>query len=104
MVRMAELHLHYALIRPVVDEMRGERVAQHVRRQPLARYRARAIAAYQMPERLPRHAGAARSDEKRVGLASAFERGPRLVQVTLDPVHRFFAERHEPLLRAFAEH
>src|SRR5437764_3628191 len=53
-VGVAEQHLDYPQVRAVVDEMRGERVAQHMRRQALVRYRSRAIAAYQVPERLPR--------------------------------------------------
>ena len=82
----------------MVDEMRGKGVAQHVRREPLARDGARAVAPDEMPEGLPRHRPAARRDEQGVGgRISALE-------ITLDPVHRFFTQRHEPLLRTLAEH
>ena len=78
-VGVTEQELHHAQIGAVIDEMRGEGVAQHVRREALARNGARAIAPDQVPERLPRHAGAARGDEKRVGLAPGFEFGPGLL-------------------------
>ena len=58
-VGVAEEKLHHTQIRAVIDEVRGESVAQHVRRELLAGYRARAVASDQVPERLARHAGAA---------------------------------------------
>src|SRR4051812_28389543 len=65
-VGVAEKELDHPQVGAMVDEMRRKGVPQHVRRELLARNRAAAIAADEMPERLARHAGAARGDEQSI--------------------------------------
>src|ERR1041385_8015536 len=57
-----------------------------------------AVAADQVPDRLPRHAGSARGEKELV--RSAFS----LIQIARDPVDRLLTERYEALLGAFAHH
>src|SRR6185436_15937030 len=97
-VGVTEKELHDPQVGTVVDEVRGESVAQNVRRELLGGYRALTVAADQVPERLPRHAGSARGEKERV--RSAFS----LIQIARDPVDRLLTERYEALLGAFAHH
>src|SRR5881394_4082771 len=66
-VGVAEQELHHAKVGAVVDEVRREGMAQHVRRELLAGNGARAVAPDEMPERLARHARAAGGDEENIG-------------------------------------
>src|SRR5687767_9547484 len=65
-IGVAEKELHHAQVGAVVDEVRGEGMAQHMRRKLLAGDGARAVAPDQVPERLPRHARAAAGEKQGV--------------------------------------
>jgi hypothetical protein len=69
-VGVAEQQLHHAQVGAVVEQVRGEGVAQHVRRDALLRNAdLQRVFLDQVPEHLPRHGGAAHGDENRVGHA-----------------------------------
>ena len=57
---------------------------------------------HELPEHLPRHRLAAPCHEQRLAAAAIEDRGASVAAVTLQPGERFFAERHQPLLRALA--
>ncbi len=56
------------------------------------------------PEHLPRHRPLARGDEDGVDDAAREEHGPRVAGVTLEPVLRLLADRHQAILAALAGH
>src|SRR5258706_2028773 len=97
-VRMSEQELHHPQVGAVVDEVRREGVAQHVRRELLARDGARAVAPGEMPERLARHARTAGGVEQDIGAGFL-----SLLQVFRYPVGGDLDDRDQPLLRALAE-
>src|SRR4029079_9028243 len=94
-IGVTKQHLHHAQVGAVVDEVRGEGVAQHVRRGVLAGHGARAVTLDVLPERLPRHAGAAAGDVQVVGLALFQDVVPRVLRIPANPVHRLFSKGHE---------
>src|SRR5204862_4161105 len=68
-VGVAEHHLHGAQVGAVFEEVRGERMAQHVRRNVRLDPRHARVAHDLHPERLPRHrTSAARQKEMRIGV------------------------------------
>src|SRR4029450_14119577 len=86
------------------EEVRRERVAQHVRRQARCGYaRFYSVALQTCPERLPRQRTAARRDEHRIGARLSCKVRACTREIPLDPHDRLLAERHEPLLAALAE-
>src|SRR5687767_1221495 len=86
-VGMAQEELDHPQVGAVIDEMRGERVAQRVRRDR-ATYAGRlTISLDEAPEGLARHGPAACGYEERVRLARAQELPARLALVACDPLH-----------------
>jgi hypothetical protein len=101
-VCMPEQHLHCAQVGTVVQQVRGEGMAQRVRRQRRIDTRRARMALDQLPEHLPRHRATARGDEQRVADPALEDGAARLGQVAPHPGMGLGAEGHEPLLRALA--
>src|SRR6266852_6507700 len=102
-IGVAEQELHDAQIRAMVEQMRGEGVAQRVRRERSAREGCPGALLYQVPERLPRHRTTAPRDEHVVAGPFPQKRGPAFLRIARQPGERLLTERHEALLRALAE-
>jgi hypothetical protein len=69
----------------VVEQVRGEGMAQHMRRNlPLRDAGVQRIFFDQRPEHLPRHAGAALGDENRIGCLRAKQVAARLGEIAFD--------------------
>src|SRR5689334_213880 len=103
-VGVAEQQLHDAQIRAVIEQMRRERVAQHVRRQRRGRYAgAHRMALDERPEGLPRKRRMALCEEELVALRDTGELRPHGAQVARHPCNRFVAHWHQPLLAALAD-
>ena len=103
-IGVAKQQLHDAQVGTVVEQMGGEGVAQHVRRE-LFRGNAgdRRIPLDELPESLAGHGAATGGDEQGVALPALEDFRPRLVQIAAEPVDGLFAEWHQALLAAFAE-
>ncbi len=103
-VGVSEQQLHDAQVGAVIEQMRRERVPQHVRRQCGRRdARANRVALDQRPECLARERRMTLRQEHFVALAGAGERRPHVAQISLHPCDGFVAHRHEPLLVALAD-
>ena len=88
----------------MVDQVRGKRVAQRVRRDFPGDARRPGVAFDGMPEGLPGHRKGAVAGEQRVAGAPAQDVRPGGGYVAVDPAERHFADRHQTLLAAFADH
>lgn len=62
-IGMPQQHLHRTQIRAVIEQMRGESVAQGVRRELLRDTRLQRVFAYQQPKRHAAHGGAPIAEE-----------------------------------------
>ena len=100
-VGVPQHHLEGPQVRPVLEQVRGEGVPDHVGREARADPGLAPVARDQLPEALPRHRRPA-SREKEVGRAPAVERGPTDLEVPHEPARGRLAERHEALLAALA--
>src|ERR1700722_2916709 len=101
---MAKQHLYHAQIRAVVEQVRRERVPQCMRRQIAIDARLARIALDDVPERLARHAIPTAGRKQAIGAAIEQDvvAGPRIE--SLEPAHRFLAERNQALAVALADH
>ncbi len=105
-VRVPQQHLHSAQVGAVVEQVRGERMAQGVRRQWRGDAGLARVALHQLPEHHARHgrtgARATRGDEQILARQAAQDGGTALGEVTLQPVARHLAEGHQALFVALA--
>ena len=89
----------------MVQQMGGERVPQHVRRQTFAvDARKDGIVFDAMPERLSGHLLATGAGEQHIQRLAVDQPRAAVFQIIFDPVDRLFAQRHQPLLVALADH
>jgi hypothetical protein len=102
---MPQQQLHRAQVGAVVEQVRGEGVAQRVRRQRRGDAGHTRVALDDGPEHHARHAGAARGDEQVVGLLRRPRMAPRASAGSAPASRlRLGAERHQALLAALAHH
>src|SRR5438445_13363316 len=102
---MSKQQLHDTQIGAVIQQMRGERVAEHVRRKRLSSdARANGVTLDQSPKRLTRERRMTLCQEYVLVLRRADECWTRLRQVMVEPCDSLFAERNEPFLATFAHH
>src|SRR5205809_5498800 len=102
-VGVTQHHLHGAQVRPALQQVARETVAQRVRRHALAQPRPARRAQHDLPERLPGERAAPRPDEEqRRRAARGREAGTRLGEVAVDPRQRLAADRHQTLLASLA--
>ena len=85
----------------MLQEVRGKRVAHHVRRQVRGNLRHPAVALDDLPETLPGHALATIGQEQHLATPGV-QRRAGLVEVARQPLPRLAAHRHDALLVALA--
>ena len=101
---MAEHHLNRAQIGATLQQVRGKRMAQHVRAERPRQARLAPVCLEDLPEADSSQArAAARVDEQFCRRLALQERGPALLQVAGQPCRGLVADRHEALLAALAE-
>ena len=101
---MAEQHLHHAQIRTMIEQMRGESMAQRVGRQRLADPGNLGLVLDAVPERLTGHLFATLTGEQHITGPPAEQFTARVTHVALDPHNRLLPHRHQALLAALAHH
>ena len=79
----------------MVQQMRGKRVTQGMRRQGRRDTRLLRVLLDDDPVHLPRPGAAAPRDEQRIVLLAVQDDATRLFHVALDPDPRLLAERHQ---------
>ena len=82
-IRVTEQQLHNAKIRPMIDQVCGEGVAQYVRRDCCRDAGLEGVALDDVPKHLARHGGAADRDEQIIGWAAVQNFSAGLVHVAL---------------------
>ncbi len=100
---MAKHLLDRAQVGAAAEEVRGEGVAQGVRRGPLRQASKAHIALQHAPEAAAAEWPAEARQEDRILAGIALELRPRLAEVAQHEVHRQRRHRHDPLLRALAD-
>src|SRR6185437_2544049 len=103
-IAVAEQHLHHAQIRAVVQQMRGECVAQRVRRELAIHAGLARVALDDVPEGLARHAITASRREHAVGAAIEQDVVAWTVDEGGQPAHGLLAQRNQPLAITLAKH
>ncbi len=99
---MSEHHLDRPQIRAPLEQVRGERVAQHVRADAASQAGFGRVGGQAFPETHPTESGAARVDEQiRHGPAADKDR-PAFLLVAAKPDASLIANRYDALLAAFA--
>ena len=103
-VAVAQQHLHDPQVRPVVQQVRCERVPQRVRRQRLGDAGLLGHPAQHLPESLAAHRAALTGHKQIFGLRAPLQQQrPGFPQVALQPIGRALTERHQPLLHALPD-
>src|SRR5579871_1603681 len=102
-IRMAEHRLNGAQIRAALEQMRRERMPQHVRTEMRTNAGGRAVRFQQFPESESRQSPSASrvEEEKRHGALD--ETRARLRKVAPNPPRGFVANRHDALLSPLAQ-
>ena len=99
---MAQQQLHHTQIRAVIDQMRGKRMTQTVRRQrgqpDLLR-----VFRHHLPGQLPRNPHFFLRHENIRARLPFQQLRPRGVQIAFQPVRRHLTQRHDALLVALAD-
>ena len=84
-IGVAEEHLDHAQIGAVIEQMRGESVAQGVWRQRRLNAGGARVDLEVVPEGLARHGPAARGGEQRIGRTAPDQPRPTFSEITADP-------------------
>src|SRR3569832_1440410 len=101
-ITVTQQHLYDAQVRAVIEQMRGERVPQGMRRELLGNTGFTGVALDEVPEGLARHPIAPPRREQVVGLALEQNLAARAVEEFRQPTHGFFAQGNQPLAVALA--
>src|SRR5690606_1446989 len=91
-VAVAQQHLHGAQIGAVVEQMRGERMAQRMRRYRRTDTGYRGVQLDAVPERLAGHLRATLAGKYDIARLVAQQQAPGLTQVALEPVQGLLAQ------------
>src|SRR4029077_15614778 len=101
-VGVPEHHLYGAQIGTVFQQMRGEGVPEHVRRDAAGEAGLASVLRDLHPQRLPRHRPAAIGEEE-VCAATLIEMRPPLFEIGEDTLPRGVAERNDAFFRALPD-
>src|SRR6187399_1611955 len=101
-VRMTQQHLHHAQVGSMIEQVRGEGVAQRVRRQLFVDDGLAGVALDDVPEGLARHAVATARREQVVGGAVEQDLAARRAHEVRQPTHGFLTQRDQTLAVALA--
>lgn len=103
-VCMAQQKLNHPQIRPVVDQVGGKGMAQHVRADWAVNTRHQRKSLDVFPEALPGHRRAKVGDKQKVACSSLQQFTTGLLQIKLNGQPSWFAHGHQPFLVAFAQY
>src|SRR3569833_1359478 len=101
-ITVTQQHLYDAQVRAVIEQMRGERVPQGMRRELFGYTGLTGVALDDVPEGLARHPITPPRREQIVGLALEQNLTARAVEEFRQPAHGLFAQRNQPLPVALA--
>ena len=104
---MAEHHLDGAEVGTAFEQVRGERVADHMRAERRADTGGSSVRPQDLPEPDPAERSAAAVDEhaftrRAAAVSMARQDGSGVTQITRDPLGRLIAERNQPFLAALS--
>ncbi len=103
-IRVTQQHLHNPQVCAVVEQMGGEGVTQGVRGELAVNPGPQGIELDAMPEGLASHHTGLLGGKHHIRAGAPQQQGAGLPVVTLQPVHRLLAHRHQPLLVALAHY
>src|SRR5882724_7727190 len=103
-VTMTQQHLHDAQVGTMVEQMRGKRVSQSMRRKVFGDSGLAGVALDDVPERLARHAIATPRGKQVVSLALEQNLAARAAGKLRQPAHRFLTQGNQPLAVSLAEY
>ncbi len=101
---MAQQHLYHSQVGAVVEQMGGKGVAQGMGGELAVNPGPQGIELDAMPEGLAGHHTGLLGGKHHIRAGAPQQQGAGLPVVTLQPVHRLLAHRHQPLLVALAHH
>src|SRR5579862_5209077 len=103
-ITVPQQHLHDAQVRAMVEQMRGKRMPQSMRRKLFGDSGLTRVPLDDVPERLARHAITTPRGEQIVSLALQQDLAARAIGKLSQPAHRLLAQGNQPLAVSLAEY